>query len=129
MLSGCWPVQLVRTVRRTHVCGWPYAKTRKCSFIPKTLLKEEVQKTITPEMLIPSLDIDAALSFQEISPKFTRILAQFHPFGPGNLNPVFVTKNVIDTGYSNLVGSDKKHLKLSVHGIRHEKDCFKRYFF
>lgn len=91
--------------------------------------EEEVQKTITPEQLMPSLDIDVELSFKQVVPKFTRILALFHPFGPLNLNPVFVTKNVKDTGYSNLVGGDKKHLKLSVHEQNHTKLTFKGIFF
>ncbi|MFM7725820.1 MAG: single-stranded-DNA-specific exonuclease RecJ, partial [Flavobacteriales bacterium] len=34
------------------------------------------------------------------------------PFGPGNLNPVFRTENVRDTGMSRIVGSN--HLKLNL---------------
>ena len=34
------------------------------------------------------------------------------PFGPGNLKPVFITRNVNDTGYSKLV--KEKHIKFVV---------------
>ena len=34
------------------------------------------------------------------------------PFGPGNMQPVFVSKGVVDTGYSKIVG--EKHIKLSI---------------
>lgn len=70
---------------------------------------------LTEEMLIPEIEIDTELFIGDISSKFFRILKQFAPFGPGNMAPVFVTKNVIDTGYAKLVGKgDVKHLKLSV---------------
>ena len=52
------------------------------------------------------------LDFDRISPKFWRILKQFAPFGPKNRNPVFVSKNVRDTGFSRLLKNN--HLKLSV---------------
>jgi single-stranded-DNA-specific exonuclease len=43
------------------------------------------------------------------------VLKQFAPFGPGNMAPVFLSRNVIDTGSSRPVGGqDKKHLKLSM---------------
>jgi len=55
-----------------------------------TLKKENVQKLrerfdevvrdrITPEQLVPQIDIDAELNFYDITPKFYRILKQFEP--------------------------------------------------
>ena len=43
-----------------------------------------VSGNITREELTPVVDIDAALDFSQITPKFLRILKQFQPFGPGN---------------------------------------------
>ena len=37
---------------------------------------------------------------------------QMAPFGPGNLRPVFMTKNCMDAGKSRVIGEDKSHLKL-----------------
>ena len=37
---------------------------------------------------------------------------QMAPFGPGNLRPVFMTKNCMDAGISRAIGEDKTHLKL-----------------
>ena len=45
---------------------------------------------------------------------FYRILKQFRPYGPGNMNPVFVTRNVFDYGTSKQVGKDKEHLKVEL---------------
>ncbi len=69
---------------------------------------------ITAEMLVPVVDIDAALDFAQITPKFFRILKQFQPFGPGNNNPVFVTENVYDAGGGRKVGAGGMHLKLDL---------------
>ena len=62
----------------------------------------------------PVIEIDAKLDFSQITPKFTRILKQFQPFGPGNSNPVFLTENVYDAGNGRKVGAGGVHLKLDV---------------
>ena len=72
-----------------------------------------VSEHIEEDDLTPELNVDIQMDFTSITPKFVRILKQFAPFGPGNLSPVFLTKNVIDAGFSRAVGN-RKHLKLSV---------------
>jgi len=74
--------------------------------------EEYVASTIQENMLTPEIEIDAKLCLNDINKKFFRILKQFAPFGPGNMSPVFMTENVIDTGFSRIVG--KNHLKLDV---------------
>lgn len=73
-----------------------------------------VQSAITGEMLVPQIDIDAALNFSQITPKFLRILKQFQPFGPGNSNPLFLTEEVFDGGNGRKVGAGGLHLKLDL---------------
>jgi single-stranded-DNA-specific exonuclease len=80
----------------------------------KQKFEQIVEQTITDEQLIPHLDIDAELRFQNITEPFFKILKQFQPFGPQNLAPVFVARNVRDTGDARLVGSNKEHIKLSL---------------
>lgn len=75
--------------------------------------EEYVANNIDKEELVPELNVDLEISFSDITPKFVRVLRQFAPFGPGNMAPVFLSKNVIDTGFSRSVGN-KKHLKLTV---------------
>lgn len=70
-----------------------------------------VSERILPEQLIPKVEIDAALKFEDIKPSFHKILKQFAPFGPQNLAPVFVTHNLADSG-SKAVGGDKTHLRV-----------------
>lgn len=80
----------------------------------KDAFEKVVQETIAPELLQPELSIDAVVGFEEITPKFTRILKQFEPCGPQNMTPVFATKNVFDTGYGKPMGKEEEHLKLFV---------------
>lgn len=80
----------------------------------KDRFEEIVSDRITSDQLIPQVDIDAELNFNNISDKFYKILKQFQPFGPGNMNPVFFAENVTDNGTGRQVGAGGDHLKLSM---------------
>jgi single-stranded-DNA-specific exonuclease len=80
----------------------------------KDAFEKVVKESIHPDLLIPKITIDAALELSDIEPKFIRILNQFEPFGPENMTPVFLTKNVVDTGYGKTIGQNDEHLKLFV---------------
>jgi len=73
-----------------------------------------VNSTITEEQLVPRIFIDSELSFSEINEDFFRFLCKFQPFGPENMSPVFVSRNVYDTGAGRMVGSSGEHLKLDL---------------
>ena len=75
--------------------------------------EEYVANNIGREELVPELNVDLEIDFSDITPKFVRVLKQFAPFGPGNMAPVFLSRNVVDTGLSRSVGN-KKHLKLTI---------------
>ncbi len=76
-----------------------------------------VKSSISIEQKCKKLSIDSELSFAEITPKFIRILKQFGPFGPGNMQPVFATFKTINNGSTRVVGATQEHLKL---GVKHE---------
>jgi len=71
----------------------------------------EKLNNIRPE---PFIEYDAEIDFEDITPKFFRILKQFEPFGPENLSPVFLARNVRNARFTKTVG-DGSHLKLHVH--------------
>jgi len=52
------------------------------------------------------------LKLSEITPHFLKNLKKFAPFGPGNMEPIFETDNVVDEGNARIVGD--KHLKCRV---------------
>jgi single-stranded-DNA-specific exonuclease len=90
--------------------------TLKVENVPKfrDRFEQVVGESITPEQLVPQIDIDAELNFADVDAKFFRILKQFEPFGPENMNPVFFAENVSDYGYSRAVGTGGEHLKLNL---------------
>jgi single-stranded-DNA-specific exonuclease len=100
-----------------HFGGHKYAAG--LSLKPENLkeFSERFEKYVSEHLedddLTPELNVDIEMDFTNITPKFVRILKQFAPFGPGNLSPVFLTRNVVDAGFSRAVGN-RKHLKLSV---------------
>jgi single-stranded-DNA-specific exonuclease len=80
----------------------------------KDAFEKVVEETIHPDSLTPEISIDAEIDFSDITPKLMRILQQFEPFGPQNMTPIFLTKDVKDTGYAQKMGADEEHLKLFV---------------
>ncbi len=74
--------------------------------------EEVVSTSIKPEQLVQQVLIDAQLELKQIEPKFFRILSQFAPFGPENMAPVFLSKNVYVCGSAMPVGTN--HIKMSV---------------
>ena len=71
-----------------------------------------VQTTLRPEDEHPVLPLSAELDFSDITPRFWRTLRQFAPFGPHNMSPVFITRNVVDSGKSRFLANN--HVKLSL---------------
>ncbi|RDI57001.1 single-stranded-DNA-specific exonuclease RecJ [Flavobacterium glaciei] len=80
----------------------------------KEAFEKEVERTIHPDMLTPEITVDAEINFADITPKLVRILKQFEPYGPQNMTPIFLTKNIKDTGYGKPMGQEDEHLKLFV---------------
>jgi len=71
--------------------------------------EEVVSASIHPDLLIPQLFIDTEICFKDITLAFFNIIDQMEPFGPGNLNPVFISKKVTNTGHSKLIKD--KHIR------------------
>jgi len=65
--------------------------------------EEVVQATIHPDLLIPEIVIDAEITFADIKRSFYDILCQMEPFGPENMSPTFMVRNVYNTGWSKVV--------------------------
>lgn len=75
--------------------------------------EEAVSAMITPASLVPEIIVDAELAFRDIQPAFYNIISQMQPFGPGNTQPVFVAREVVDMGYSRIV--KEQHIRFSLH--------------
>lgn len=78
----------------------------------KLKFEEIVSSTIEKRLLIPEIVVDAEAGFADLTVPFYNVLCQMEPFGPGNLRPVFISRQVVDTGYSKIV--KELHVKFSL---------------
>jgi single-stranded-DNA-specific exonuclease len=78
----------------------------------RTRFEEVVSATITAEMLVPEIVIDAEVKFRDLTKQFHSIICQMEPFGPENMRPVFLARNVMDSGYSRIVKDT--HIRFSL---------------
>jgi len=75
-------------------------------------MNEIAYNTLLNNDFKPELEISAELDLSQVDMKFWKLLSQFEPFGPGNMRPVFVSRNVCIEGLPSIVGSG--HLKMKV---------------
>ena len=68
---------------------------------------------ITPEQMVPTLEIEAEVELSELTWKLYKILQCLEPFGPGNERPLFMSRNLINNRNTRAV-SDGRHLHLDV---------------
>jgi single-stranded-DNA-specific exonuclease len=67
---------------------------------------------LTDEDLTPKLKIDAEIDLDDIDEEFIDTIDMFAPFGPSNMRPIFLTRNLEVVGVPHVVG--KNHLKMKV---------------
>ena len=70
-----------------------------------------VSRDITDEQLTPSINVDTVLFLDEIDFQFHKVLSHMGPFGPQNMQPVFVSENVHAVNVKVL---KEQHLKFHV---------------
>jgi single-stranded-DNA-specific exonuclease len=79
--------------------------------------EEVVRASIHPDLLVPEIIIDAEIGFKDIKTSFYSILCQMEPYGPDNLRPLFLTRHVLDTGFSKIVKEKHVRFVLKHNGI------------
>ncbi|MDQ3194564.1 MAG: DHHA1 domain-containing protein, partial [Bacteroidota bacterium] len=60
----------------------------------KKLFNTIASTEITGDQLIPEIEVDAEITFEDLGERTIKILSFFEPFGPENMAPVFVTRDV-----------------------------------
>jgi len=75
-------------------------------------IERYVSGHIQPDQQQPELGITAEVDFRQFSAGFRKMLRKMAPFGPGNPHPVFLTRHVVDSGFSKTLNGT--HLKLAV---------------
>lgn len=80
------------------------------------MFERVVSETITEDMKIPTISIDADLDLVEVNEDFMKTLRMFEPFGPHNTKPVFRTLDV-QLSDSRIVGNSHLKMKLKAGGV------------
>ncbi len=73
-------------------------------------VNEYARNRLTIEDIRPQIYISGELKLNEIDEDLLEWLKRFAPFGPGNMNPIFLSRKVMIVGYPYTVGTN--HLKL-----------------
>jgi single-stranded-DNA-specific exonuclease len=74
--------------------------------------EEVVSSSIDPYLLVPELIVNVEIRFKDINKIFNKIIEQMEPYGPENMRPVFITKNVWNTPWSKVV--KEQHIRFVV---------------
>lgn len=89
--------------------GFSTSKEKLPTVIQK--LQELANQSIAPELLEPSLQIDALVAEALLNLKTCKLFSQLEPFGIANPQPILAIKNmIVKDAFS--MGKDKQHLKL-----------------
>jgi single-stranded-DNA-specific exonuclease len=75
-------------------------------------IKKIADTRITASMLHPRLHIECEIKFNDINQNTINYLQKMAPFGPGNMRPLFVARNLMVSGLPRIVGEN--HLKFKV---------------
>jgi single-stranded-DNA-specific exonuclease len=75
-------------------------------------MKSYTSTRLTPALLVAQLDYDAELSLDEITPELMAWIARLAPFGMGNSEPVFLTRNVTLAAPIRLI--QEKHISMQL---------------
>lgn len=71
-----------------------------------------VARMLDSKRPVPTEEYEAEINFSDINGKIMRLINQFAPFGPENMKPCFLIRNVQNARFTKTVGNDNSHLKL-----------------
>tara|TARA_Y100000590_G_scaffold363291_1_gene420877 strand:- start:1836 stop:3545 length:1710 start_codon:yes stop_codon:yes gene_type:complete len=75
---------------------------------------EIADKSIPIEKLQPTIYIDAELKLEDVNKRMIKFLNALQPYGPGNKQPVFISRDLSISGIPQLIGNDQNTLKFTV---------------
>lgn len=80
----------------------------------KIRFEEYVKMNIQEHQKEPSIYIDSVVKPEDLNREFFNFHRKLAPFGPQNMKPVLVLKNVKVNGYVRLMGKENTHLKFNI---------------
>ncbi len=96
-------------------------ETAKLTLLQK-VLEKKAQEVVTEEHLTRTLKIDCELSLPAVNILLYEALQQLSPFGMGNPEPLFITKQVVASDIR-LIGKESTHMKFKITQGEYSIDC------
>ncbi|MGL6039009.1 MAG: single-stranded-DNA-specific exonuclease RecJ [Soonwooa sp.] len=81
----------------------------------KIMFEGYVRDNIKEHQKEPSIYIDSVINIDDLNREFYNFHRKLAPFGPKNMKPVLVLKDIKVAGYVRLMGKDGNHLKFFIH--------------
>lgn len=94
----------------THAAGLTLPAENYLEF--RKRFEAQVPLQLAAEDQIPTLSADLDIHPDEITVKMVQLIERLAPFGPQNLQPLFISHNLIDAGSSVLEKNSRHHLKI-----------------
>ena len=106
-----------------HAAGLTMLPEKLDSF--RLAFENQVRSRMSREDLQPRLEVDALMEPSDLNGTFFRWVDRMGPFGPDNMNPMFVMKGVRNSGQSRLLDNKSGgpgHIKFSIthESLQHE---------
>jgi len=101
---------LVQFGGHMHAAGMTIELTKINDF--RRAFDDAVRASLTEEQRIPVVHVDLEVCLEDLSQKFHRVMKQMAPFGPQNMQPVFVSHHLSVASEPRVL--KEKHLKMDV---------------
>ncbi len=116
-LSACKPV-LEKFGGHTMAAGLSLTYENLEAF--RSRFEDSVSESLSPHDLVPELTVDQELKFTEISERLINEIESLAPFGAGNPEPVFMTRDV-RVASSKIIGGRHRRMILTQSGNSNAK--------
>jgi single-stranded-DNA-specific exonuclease len=94
-------------------CSFPAVRWREvCESLERDILRMQ-----SAGDFLPTIEVDALLSEEDVSLQLAQSLMRLEPFGQGNPEPRFLLRGVT-VRETRRVGEDAKHLQMDISGVR-----------
>lgn len=103
---------LTRVGGHPQACGFALEDEGQLTLLQERLINHASAR-LSPEQMIPTLEIDAEIPLASINEDLMQAIDQLEPFGEGNRRPVFLSSRCSVTS-ADTMGATKQHLRLTL---------------
>jgi len=103
---------LTRVGGHPQACGFALEDEGQLTLLQERLINHASAR-LSPEQMVPTLEIDAEIPLASINEDLMRAIDQLEPFGEGNRRPVFLSSRC-SVASADTMGATGQHLRLTL---------------